>query len=155
MSRLAVALAGVLVIACAPAADVRPPSTQTVGRSAGDISILVGDGTVMRPIANGGRVPLGTGWATLRFSPVPLGEDGQLQVAVFDGEGKPVDADVSVDYASLDMDHGHMVERGVFHENCYQMRLSFAMPGRWRLLVHVVRGASEDTVTVLLPEVGL
>jgi len=29
------------------------------------------------------------------------------------------------------------------------------MPGSWRLVIHVVRGGTEETLTVVLPDVGL
>lgn len=138
--------------ACAPAAAPAPVSAAASGK---DVTILASDGGVMRPIANGGRVPLRSGWATVTLSPVPLQDTGQLKVSVFDADGRLAEADVSVDYVSMDMDHGHTVERGVLHENCYQMPLSFAMPGSWRLQIHVVHGAADETVTLVLPEVGL
>lgn len=151
MRRVAVVLALSLVTACAPAATAPAPAAV----SATDVTILASDGAVMRPIANGGRVPLRTGWITVHFAPVPLEEDGELKVSVFDADGRPAQADVSVDYASMDMDHGQEMAQGVFHENCYQMHLSFVMPGRWRLVVHVARGGNEEAVTLILPEVGL
>ncbi|HZP94964.1 MAG TPA: hypothetical protein VFC31_01320 [Candidatus Limnocylindria bacterium] len=147
-------LAAVIASACTTTAVSAPASAPAAGGGK-DITILAGDGAVMRPIANGGRVPLRSGWATITLSPVPLAETGQLRVSVFDAEGRQTEADVFVDYASIDMDHGHTVEHGVLRENCYQMPLSFAMPGSWRLMIHVVRGATDETVTVVLPEVGL
>lgn len=145
-------LVAVVASACAPTAAPIPTSAAAPGK---DITILASDGAVMRPIANGGRVPLRSGWATITLSPVPLQETAQLKVSVFDADGRLAEANVSVDYASIDMDHGHTLEHGVLHENCYQMPLSFAMPGSWRLLIHVVRGPTDDTVTLVLPEVGL
>ncbi|HEU5288219.1 MAG TPA: hypothetical protein VFV20_07440 [Candidatus Limnocylindria bacterium] len=145
-------LVAVVASACAPTAAPTPTSAAAPAK---DVTILASDGGVMRPIANGGRVPLRGGWATITLSPVPLQETAQLKVSVFDAEGRLAEANVSVDYASIDMDHGHTLERGVLHENCYQMPLSFAMPGSWRLLIHVVRGPTDDTVTLVLPDVGL
>lgn len=145
-------LVAVVASACAPTAAPTPTSAAAPGK---DVTILASDGAVMRPIANGGRVPLRSGWATITLSPVPLQETAQLKVSVFDADGRLSEANVSVDYASIDMDHGHTLEHGVLHENCYQMPLSFAMPGSWRLLIHVVRGPTDDTVTLVLPEVGL
>lgn len=150
MRLVSLALAISLAVACSPAVTPAPAAPAVAG-----VTILASDGAAMRPIVNGGRVPLRNGWATIQIAPVPLTGDGRLRVGVFDRDGREVDADVSVDYSSLDMDHGHIIERGVLHERCYEMPLSFAMPGRWRLLIHVVRDADEDTVTLLLPEVGL
>lgn len=154
MRLIGVLLAGLIATACGQA-SVGTPASASASATGKDVTILASDGAVMRPIANGGRVPLRAGWATITLSPVPLEETAQLQVSVFDTGGHLVDADVSVDYVSMDMDHGHTVEHGVLHENCYRMPLSFAMPGSWRLLVHVVRGGTDDTVTLVLPEVGL
>jgi hypothetical protein len=147
-------LAVVLASACGSAA-APAPTAHAATTAAKGITILASDGTVMRPITNGGRVPLRSGWATVTLSPVPLAEDGQLQVSVFDADGRQIEAEVSVDYVSMDMDHGHTIEHGVMHGNCYQMPLSFAMPGSWKLVVHVVRGGSDESVTLVLPEVGI
>ncbi len=145
-------LAALLVAGCSPAAATPTAAGAAAARAT---TILASEGGVMRPIANGDRVALRTGWATVRLSPVSIDADAQLEVSVFDPDGRPATADVSVDYVSMDMDHGHTVEHGVLHENCYRMPLSFAMPGSWRLAIHVVRGGAEEIVTLVLPDVGL
>ncbi len=156
--RLAAAILGALLItACSSVATTTPaPAAATPASAAAkETTILANDGGVLRPIANGGRVALRNGWATVRLSPTRLDVEGQLEVSIFDPDGRPATADVSVDYVSMDMDHGHTIERGVLHEGCYRMPLVFLMPGSWRLVIHVVRGGTEETLTVVLPDVGL
>jgi hypothetical protein len=147
-------LAALLVSGCSAPATATPARAASAATAAAE-TILASDGGVLRPIQNGDRLALRSGWATVRLTPLPLETDGQLQVSIFDADGQPASAEVSVDYASMDMDHGHMVEHGVMHEGCYQMPLTFAMPGSWRLVIHVVRAGTEETLTVVLPEVGL
>ncbi len=153
MRFVAAILGALLVTGCSSATTTT--SAPAAVTAAKDTTILASDGGVMRPITNGDRVGLHSGWATLRLSPTRIETDGRLQVSLFDADGRPVAADVSVDYASMDMDHGHTIEHGVMHEGCYQMPLAFAMPGSWRLVIHVVRGGTEETLTVVLPDVGL
>ena len=151
--RLAAAILGALLVTSCSSAATTAPAPATTG-TAKETTILAKDGGVLRPIANGGRLALRSGWATVRLSPTPLETDGQLEVSVFDTDGRPATADVSVDYVSMDMDHGHTMERGVLHEGCYRMPLAFVMPGSWRLVIHVARGGTEETLTVVLPDVG-
>ena len=147
-------LAALLVAGCSSTVTMKPSTVSTTA-AAKETTILASEGGVLRPIANGGRVALRSGWATVRLSPTRVDQDGQLEVSVFDADGRPATAEVSVDYVSMDMDHGHTMEHGVFHEDCYRMPLSFVMPGSWRLVIHVARGGTDETVTLVLPDVGL
>lgn len=152
MRLLAAVLAAILVAACSPGASTTVEPGPVA--SAKSITILANEGGVLRPIENGARLPLRSGWVTLRLATAATLE-GQLEVSVFDADGRQATADVAVDYSSIDMDHGHTTEQGVLHEGCYRMPLSFAMPGAWRLVIHVVRGGTPETLTVVLPDVGL
>lgn len=58
-------------------------------------------------------------------------------------------------HVSIDMDHGQTTEAGVLHGDCYRMRLAFVMLGVWRLHLHVTRDGLAETVTIVLPSVGL
>jgi len=154
--RLAAAIfATLLVTGCSAAVATSPASPTPFGQIARDTTILTSDGGVLRPIPNGGRVALRSGWAAVRLAPGKLEDRGRLEVTVFDADGRQASADVSVDYASMDMDHGHTLEHGVVHEGCYRMPLTFVMPGSWRLVVRIARGGADETFTLVLPDVGM
>lgn len=149
--RLAAAvLSALLATSCSAATTAVAPAA-----AAPDAPLLTSEGGVLRPIDNGGRIALHSGYATVRLSPSPQDLDPQLQVSLFNSSGQPMTGDVSVDYESLDMDHGMTVAQGVLHEGCYRMGLSFGMAGRWRLVIHVMGGGSEEQVVLVLPWVGL
>lgn len=151
--RLAAAiLTASILTACGSAAATTP--TPASGAGATEAAILASDGDVLRPIANGGRVALREGWATIRFSSL-ASERADLDVALFDVSGRSVRGDVRVSYASLDMDHGSTTTVAAEHEGAYRVPLEFVMPGRWRLVVRITRGDVQETLTILLPEVGL
>lgn len=132
----------------APVAKQAPAATQ-------DAPLLASEGGILRPFDNGGRLAMHSGYATVKLSPSPQSMDPLLQVSVFDSAGQAQDADVSVDYESLDMDHGVTTAVGHFHEGCYRMGLSFGMAGSWRVVIHVKRSGSEEKVVLVLPWVGL
>ncbi len=150
----ALILVGALLGACTEAVAHPQPPSAAGGTSAG-ATILVSEGGVMRPIQNGGRVALRSGWATLRFSPLPLDFESSLDVALFDSSGASVTGDVSAQYESIDMDHGRTTSTGSPHEGGYRMPLAFEMPGAWRVVVRIARGGTEETITIVLPAVGL
>jgi hypothetical protein len=141
-----------LATGCSAAAAAPAPKAAVVVDEA---PLLASEGGVLRPIDNGGRVAMKGGYAEVRFTPSPQSMDPQLQVSLFDPAGQPRTADVSVEWESLDMDHGTDSATGSLHEGCYRMRLSFAMPGSWRLKVHVTGSGAEEIVTLVLPWVGL
>ncbi len=149
--RLAAAILAALFAASCTAATATAPSPAAPP----DAPLLASESGVLRPIDNGGRVALKSGYATVKLSPSPQSMDPLLQVWVFDSAGKAQEANVSVDYESLDMDHGMTTAMGQFHEGCYRMGLSFGMAGSWRLTIHVARGAAEEKLVLVLPWVGL
>ena len=154
MSRLVLlGMAAVLAGACAPAAagsgaaEGIPDEEQP--------TILVSDGGVLRPMANGGRVAIPGGWATVTLSPLPLEREAlDLDVAVTDVDGRPVSADLRVAYEMVGMDHGSGAERALAHAGAYRMPLHLAMPGSWRLTVLIDRGGDVTTLVVVLPQAG-
>jgi len=150
--RLAAALLSALLVSGCTAATAAAPAPAA---TTPDAPLLASEGGVLRPIDNGGRVALHSGYATVRLSPSPQSMDPLLQVYVFDSAGQAATADISVDYESLDMDHGISTAQGVWHEGCYRMGLSFGMAGSWRLVIHVVRAGAEEKVVLVLPWVGL
>ena len=150
--RLAAAmLAASFVGACGSAAatTAAPPAGAAVTKA----SILVSDGGILRPIQNGGRVPLRGGWATVRFSSLNA-DHIDLDVSIFDTGGRSVAAAVRLEYESTDMDHGVMGSKAVGREGGYRIPIDIPMPGAFRMTLHVTRGAAEDTVTLVLPQVG-
>lgn len=152
MKTAALACAVVFTAACGRAAAVSsgpPPG------DAGATVILANDGGVLRPIANGGRVTLRTGSASVRFVPYPVKLDGDLDVALFDANGRPVAGDVKVYYESIDMDHDRITARGVRHGDAYRVPFSFLMPGAWRLVITVGRpdDGTSDRFVLMLPQV--
>lgn len=160
MRSLGAALCALLLAACAPAAAGSTAETAAAAAPAGgpaasaDVTILASEGGVLRPIANGGRVGLREGWATVRLSPVPLRERVELDVGVFDGSGRAVSGDVHVTYESIDMDHGRTTAAGIPDDSGHHVPLEFLMPGAWRLVLEITRGGITDKVTLVLPEVG-
>jgi hypothetical protein len=153
MRLAAVILSGLLASGCVAAttAAVAPAAPAAMP----DAPLLASEGGILRPIDNGGRVAMHSGYATVRLSPSAQSMDPLLEISLFDSAGNPANADVSVDYESLDMDHGTSVAKGVFHEGCYRMGLSFGMAGSWRLVIHVMRSGTEEKVVLVLPWVGL
>lgn len=154
MRIVALILAGALLGACTEAAAHPQPPSVARGTSPAAI-ILVSEGGVMRPIENGGRVALRTGWATLRFSPVPLDFRSTLDMTLFDASGAPAAGEVSAQYESIDMDHGRTTSTSAPHEGGYRMPLVFEMPGSWKVVVRIVRAGAEETITIVLPAVGM
>jgi hypothetical protein len=153
MKLAAVALLSVVLASGCAAATATPPATTAA--AADEAPLLANEGGVLRPIENGGRVAMHSGYATVRLSPSPQSMDPLLQVTVFDAADGAQEADVSVDYESLDMDHGVTTAHGMLHEGCYRMGLSFGMAGSWRLVIHVTRAGAEEKVVLVLPWVGL
>jgi hypothetical protein len=151
MRIVALVLAGVLAGACGAAAADPPASASQAIPSA---TILVSEGGILRPLQNGGRVPLRGGWATVQLTPVPLRSQAELFVTLFDAAGTARAGDISAQYESLDMDHGRNGATGMAYERGYRMPLSFEMPGSWKILVRVSRGGAEETITLVLPQVG-
>jgi len=151
--RLVAALAGALLAACSAAS-----ANTAMPRSPGampDAPLLTSEGGVLRPVENGARLPLKSGYAIVRLSPSPRSMDPDVDVDVFDARGTAVVADVVAEYESLDMDHGVERVQAKPRLGGYRMRLSFAMQGSWRVVIHITRGIVEDTVTLVLPSVGL
>ena len=148
-------VAALFATGCTAAAAAPAPAPAAVSAALPDAPLLASEGGVLRPIDNGGRVAMKGGYAEVRFTPSPQSMDPQLQVSLFDPAGQPRTADVSVEWESLDMDHGTDSATGSLREGCYRMRLSFAMPGSWRLKVHVTGSGAEEIVTLVLPWVGL
>jgi hypothetical protein len=149
--KLAAALLGLLLATACSAATAAVP-TPTPGP---DAPILASEGGVLRPVENGGRLPLKTGYATVRLWPSPQSMDPNLQVAIFDASGQAAVAEVWVISEMLDMEHGTETIPATVRDGFYQMHLSFGMPGAWRLAVHVKRGGVEETITLVLPWIGL
>jgi hypothetical protein len=149
--RLIVAILGALLVAGCAAPTVSAPTPPAVP----DAPLLASEGGILRPIDNGGRIAMHGGYAMVRLSPSPQSMDPLLQVSLFDTADQPMTADVSVDYESLDMDHGISSTTGMFHDGCYRMGLSFGMAGSWRVIIHVARAGNEERLTLVLPWVGL
>ncbi len=148
--RIAAALlALVLATGCSAATAAAPTTSATA-----DAPLMVSEGGVLRPIENGSRLSLRSGYATVRLWPSPEDMDPNLQVGLFDAAGKPAVANVSVVAEMLDMDHGTETATGVLRDGLYQMHLSFGMQGRWRLVVHIARDGAEEILTLVLPWVG-
>jgi len=155
MRPAAALLAGLLLAACAPAAAKADgaaaigeahPATGSEGQP-----ILVNEGGILRPIANGGRVALRSGgWARLTFSPFPLAQKSDLDVALEDAAGRLMSADVVVEYEMLDMDHGHVTEHAVLHQGRYRAPLSFSMYGAWKFAIRVTRGSNVETLAIVV-----
>jgi len=120
-----------------------------------DAPLLTNEGGVLRPIENGGRLPMRSGYATVRLTPGPQSMDPQIDLVVFDSSGQPLTADVTAEYESLDMDHGVEKIQARAVDGCYRMRLSFSMQGMWRVIIHVARGGADEKLTLVLPWVGL
>ena len=156
MRQLAVALAGLLLAACSAASAETPtPMPHATAAAVPDAPLLTNEGGVLRPIENGGRLPMRGGYATIRLTPGPQSMDPQIDLVVFDAAGQALTADVFAEYESLDMDHGVEKIQARSVDGCYRMRLSFSMQGMWRVVIHVVRGAAEEKLTLVLPWVGL
>jgi ABC-type transport system substrate-binding protein len=153
MKLIAIALVSVVLATACSGATAAPPATTPA--AAPEAPLLANEGGVLRPIDNGGRVAMHDGYATVRLSPSPQSMDPLLQVWVFDSAGQAQEADVTVDYDSLDMDHGVSTAHGTLHEGCYRMGLSFGMAGSWRLVIHVTRAGAEEKMVLMLPWVGL
>ena len=149
--KLAAALLSMLLVTGCTAATAAVPTPT----AAPDAPILASEGGVLRPIDNGGRLPLKTGYATVRLWPSPQSMDPNLQVALFDASGVASTAEVWVFTEMVDMDHGTETIPATVRDGVYQMHLSFGMPGSWRLVVHVKRGGVEETFTLVLPWIGL
>ena len=147
------ALAGLVLAACSTASATTPSPAPNVPMP--DAPLLTSEGGVLRPVDNGARLPLHSGYAVVKLTPGPQSMDPDVDVTVYDGAGKQVTADVYAEYESLDMDHGVEKAQARLAEGCYRMRLSFAMQGTWRVVIHVARGATEDKVTLVLPWVGM
>jgi len=149
--RIPAALLASLIVSCGAPPALPAPATVPAAKQ---IAILASEGGVLRPIANGGRVALRGGWATVTLAPAAGGE-ADLDIALFDSAGRTVTGDVRASYESMDMDHGSTVEPGVLHGDCYRVRLSFIMPGAWRVVVHVAHDGVEESLTLVLPQAGL
>jgi hypothetical protein len=149
--RILAAALGLLVATACTAATAAVP---TPGPNE-DAPLLASEGGVLRPIDNGTRLALRTGYATVRFTPSPQSMDPDLLLSIVDASGNATAADVSVDWESLDMDHGMSTEHSKPVDGGYRTRISFAMPGSWRLVIHVVRGGAEEKLILVLPWVGL
>lgn len=150
--RSLLAVAGLVLASCATASAAIPASTTT---AMPDAPLLVSEGGVLRPVDNGARLPLRIGYAMVKLTPGPQSMDPDIDVAIFDSAGTSAGADVFAEYESLDMDHG--VERVLARDvgGHYRMRLSFAMPGTWRVVIHVTRGPADEKLVLVLPWVGL
>ena len=156
MKKLVVALAGLVLAACSSAsAQTATPMPHASAAAVPDAPLLTSEGGVLRPIENGSRLPMRSGYATVRLTPGPQSMDPQIDVTVFDGSGQAVTADVFAEYESLDMDHGIEKIQARQVDGCYRMRPSFSMQGTWRVVIHVARGATEEKLTLVLPWVGL
>ena len=156
MRRLLVALAGLVLAACSTAsAQTATAMPHASAAAMPEAPLLTNEGGELRPIENGGRLPMRDGYATVRLTPGPQSMDPQIDLIVFDSAGQAVTADVFAEYESLDMDHGIEKIQARTVEGCYRMRLSFSMQGTWRVVIHVARGATEEKLTLVLPWVGL
>ena len=156
MRRLVVAVAGLVLAACTTAsAQTATAMPHSSPAAVPEAPLLTSEGGVLRPIENGSRLPMRSGYATVRLTPGPQSMDPQIDVTLFDNSGQPVTAEVFAEYESLDMDHGIEKIQARPVDGLYRMRLSFSMQGMWRVVVHVTRGATEEKLTLVLPWVGL
>ncbi|HYK99026.1 MAG TPA: FixH family protein [Candidatus Acidoferrales bacterium] len=156
MKKLLVALIGLLLVACSTAsAQTATAMPRASAAAVPDAPLLTSEGGVLRPIENGSRLPMRSGYATVRLTPGPQSMDPDVDLTLFDNSGQPVTADVFAEYESLDMDHGVEKVQARQVDGCYRMRFSFSMQGMWRIVVHVARGATEEKLTLVLPWVGL
>jgi hypothetical protein len=153
MRLLGAILVAVLVAVLATGCSVGVAASQPPATS--EANLLVSEGGMLRPIDNGGRVGLKSGWATVKLWPSPQDMDPNLEVAVFDAAGNVVSADVWVVYEMMDMDHGIDESRATFREGLHRMHLSFGMQGSWKLVVHIARAGLEESVVLVLPWIGL
>ncbi len=145
-------LAALLVGGCGSAAATTAVLPAAAPAAPGPV-ILVSEGGVLRPVANGGRVPVRDAWATVRFSDLTH-ERIDLDVAVLDIGGRSVPASVRVSFESTDMDHGTLDAIVAARDGGYRATIDVPMPGGLRVKLRIAREGSEDTVTLILPQVG-
>lgn len=150
MRPLVLVAAAVLAAACGEA--VGHPDAVRV--AAGPATMLLSDGGVMRPLEQGGRVALRSGWATVSALPGPRDGEIEMTVALFDAAGAPADAGVSAVYESLEMDHGRTVVQGVVREGAARLALRITMPGAWGVELRIRRADADETFRLMLPDVG-
>lgn len=151
LALLAALLAALLVGACAarvPAAVAEPAAPADA-----EATVFVSEGGMLRPLANGGRVALRDGWAEVRFTPYPLGPRSDLDVRIIDGRsGRAADADVTVLYEMLGMEHGMVVQRATPRSDGHHTApLNVAMPGQWRFMLRIARSGEVESVVLVLP----
>lgn len=78
----------------------------------------------------------------------PIRGENLFDAFVTDGNGKPVtDAKITFDIDMTNMSHGkNVVSATAKGEGHYNGKLSFLMPGPWRVLVVIERGGQTSTV---------
>lgn len=126
---------------CAPPADTAPAGAAAVA------NVFVSEGPVVRPLANGARLPLETGgWATLSFTPFPPAAGTEIEVAL---EGVDA-ADVFVTCEMVGMDHGAARRHAHASGARYRAPLELNMRGSYRVTIEVETASARSTVTLVV-----
>lgn len=140
--RAAVAALALALASCgAPSGDTVPAGAVAVA------SVFVSEGPVVRPLANGARLPIEAGgWATLSFTPFPPAVGTEIEVAL-DG----VDAaEVFVTCEMVGMDHGAARRRAHASGARHRAPLDLTMRGSYRVTIEVETASARSTMTLVV-----
>ena len=112
------------------------------------------DGPLATRIENGVRMPIANGWDGARFAGFAPGRRTDLDILVVSGATKaPTQADVTVIYQMIEMDHDLPLQRarpGL--QGHHAATLDLNMIGTWRITIRVLLdGVTSDVVLLLAP----
>lgn len=140
--------ATLLLVACAApaAAEPAPPAPPATP------SVFLSESGMLRPIANGGRVPIADGSVELSFAPYPPATTTKLDVVVRDAAGRSTAADVMVVYDMIGMEHGAMSARAVAEGEHHRASIGLPMSGPWRFVLRVARPGAVTSLLFIVPD---
>lgn len=134
-----------LASACVPNGPAAPPAAATP-------AVFLSEAGALRPIANGGRVPIADGSVEVSFAPYPPETTTQLVVVVRDATGRAVPADVRVLYEMLGMDHPAASALALRDGERHRATIGLPMPGAWRFVLRVGRAGTATSLLFIVPE---
>lgn len=107
---------------------------------------------MLRPLANGARVPIAGGSAQVSFAPYPPDTRTEVDVVVRDGAGEPVDAEVVVLFEMIGMEHGVMSARAVGAGEHHRAVIGLPMAGPWRFVLRIGRTGEVTSLLFIVPD---
>ena len=152
-----IVLLGALLGACAGAAATLPAAAEPAAMpraTFGPPEVFLVNGPLAMRTEDGARLPIANGWIEARLANFPPGPVARIDVLVISrATNAPADADVTVSYDMVEMEHGMIEERAQRGAaGHHTAMLELWMLDAWRIKIHVLLdGVASDVVLLVAP----